>query len=99
MDYFINFFEHIDSWQRTLLAMGGLVFFWILEGFVPLVHFSYSKMRHACPNLFLTFTTLLVNLSFAYVLVRSSEYVSQNRLGLLQSCSPGCVWIMAKMAV
>jgi sterol desaturase/sphingolipid hydroxylase (fatty acid hydroxylase superfamily) len=72
--------------------MGGLVFFWILEGFVPLVHFSYSKMRHACPNLFLTFTTLLVNLSFAYVLVRSSEYVSQNRLGLLNAL-PMPLWL------
>jgi sterol desaturase/sphingolipid hydroxylase (fatty acid hydroxylase superfamily) len=52
-------------------------------------------VRHACPNLFLTFTTLLVNLSFAYVLVRISEYVSRNGMGLLNAFPmPLCLYIL-----
>ncbi|MBS1918070.1 MAG: sterol desaturase family protein [Bacteroidetes bacterium] len=78
-----DFFQHIHSWQRTLLLVAGLVFFWIIEGIIPLFSFKYNKARHTGLNLFFTLTTLIVNFAFAYVTVMSAEYFSHYHIGLL----------------
>jgi sterol desaturase/sphingolipid hydroxylase (fatty acid hydroxylase superfamily) len=83
MERIINFFEHIESWQRSLLVAGGILFFWIIESFIPLFSFRYKKIQHAGLNIFFTITTLIVNFSFAYLIVRASEYTNQHKLGLL----------------
>jgi sterol desaturase/sphingolipid hydroxylase (fatty acid hydroxylase superfamily) len=83
METLIQFFEHIQSWQRSLILAGGLLLFWILEGVVPLFRFRYRKLRHAGLNLFFTLTTVLVNFAFAYLIIRGSNYGSQHKIGLL----------------
>ncbi|HLY69547.1 MAG TPA: hypothetical protein VKR53_07440, partial [Puia sp.] len=60
MGKLIYFFEHIQSWQRTLILVGGILFFWIIEGIFPLVHFNYKRFRHAGLNLFFTLTTIVI---------------------------------------
>jgi sterol desaturase/sphingolipid hydroxylase (fatty acid hydroxylase superfamily) len=83
MERLISFFDHIQPWQRSLLLAGGLVFFWIREGFFPKFHFRYQKFRHAGLNLLFTFTTLLINLAFAFAILRVSQYGSTRHYGLL----------------
>ena len=83
MEKIIFFFQHIQSWERSAMLIGGLVLFWIAEGLIPLFAFSYKKWRHAGLNLFFTLTTVLINLVFAGLIVRGSDYTSQHRLGLL----------------
>ncbi len=83
MEKIINYFEHIRSWERTLMLVGGIVFFWALESFIPLFHFQYRKVRHAGLNIFFTLTTVIVNFAFAFLVVKSSDYSQQHRTGLL----------------
>ena len=83
MEKIIHFFEHIQSWQRSLLVAGGLLFFWVIEGFMPLFRFRYNKFRHAGLNLFFTLTTVLVNFAFAVLIVKGSDYTSHHKIGLL----------------
>jgi sterol desaturase/sphingolipid hydroxylase (fatty acid hydroxylase superfamily) len=83
MEKLIYFLEHIQSWQRTLILVGGIIFFWIIEGIVPLVHFGYKKFHHAGLNLFFTLTTIVINFAFAFLTVRGSDYTSQHKMGLL----------------
>lgn len=83
MDSFIAFFEHTPTWFRVTMLLGGVLFFWILEGLVPLFATSYKKYRHAGLNLFFTLTTALINLGLASVLVLSADYVSRNELGII----------------
>ncbi|HTS44865.1 MAG TPA: sterol desaturase family protein [Puia sp.] len=83
MEKMISFFEHIESWQRTLLVMAGIVFFWVIESFIPLFHFHYNKFRHAGLNIFFTATTLIINFLFAYFIAVSSSYTYEHKLGLL----------------
>lgn len=64
--------------------MGGLLFFWIIEGVIPITKFQYNKLRHAGVNLFFTFTTALINLGFAFVIIKSSDWAVANKFGLLQ---------------
>ncbi|HTI11389.1 MAG TPA: sterol desaturase family protein [Puia sp.] len=83
MEQLVHYFEHIPSWQRSLILAGGLLFFWVLEGLVPLFQFRYRKVRHAGLNLFFTFTTILVNFAFAALIISASHYSSQHKTGLL----------------
>jgi sterol desaturase/sphingolipid hydroxylase (fatty acid hydroxylase superfamily) len=45
--------------------------------------FNYNKYRHAGLNLFFTFTTVVINFGFAFLIVLASDYASKNKIGLL----------------
>jgi len=80
----IDFFQDIPSWQRTMILAGGLVLFWILEGIMPIVRMAYNKPRHLGVNVFFTVTTLVVNVSFAAVIVMASDWTVRSGFGVLQ---------------
>lgn len=83
METITQYFETIPSLDRTLILVGGLTFFWLLESAVPLFRFSYQKWRHASLNLFFTLTTIVVNFVLAFLLVKASEWTVVNQFGLL----------------
>lgn len=78
-----NYWAHIPSSHRSLILVCGLLFFWILEGAVPLSRLSYQKWRHAGPNLFFTFTTVVVNFAFAYLIIETCFWTSAHHFGVL----------------
>ena len=80
----MTYFETIPSLHRSILLVGGLSLFWILEGSVPLIKFDYSKWKHALPNLFFTATTVIINFLLAFLLLTTSDWTSANGFGLLQ---------------
>ena len=84
MDELINYFQNIPSLHRTLLLAGGITFFWLIESFIPLFHFTYNKWKHAGINIFFTFTTLIVNFAFAMLIILTSNWCLNNHFGLLQ---------------
>lgn len=83
LENFIQYFEHIPSLHRALILAGGITFFWLLEGVIPLFGFGYNKWKHASTNLFFTATTILVNFAFALLIVKASDWVVANRFGFL----------------
>lgn len=83
MNQIVEFFESISPLTRSLILAGGLVFFWVLEGIVPLFRLRYQKVRHAGLNLFFTFTTVVVNFAFAFLIVKASAWAVDQQLGLL----------------
>jgi len=83
MQDFLNYFETIPSLHRSLILVGGLTFFWMLESAVPLFKFKYKKWRHALPNLFFTLTTIIINFVLAFLLLKSSDWVMDNNFGIL----------------
>jgi sterol desaturase/sphingolipid hydroxylase (fatty acid hydroxylase superfamily) len=83
MQDFLNYFETIPSLHRSLILVGGLTFFWLLESAVPLFKFKYKKWRHALPNLFFTLTTIIINFVLAFLLLKSSDWVMGNNFGIL----------------
>lgn len=83
MQDFLNYFETIPSSHRSLILVGGLTFFWLLESAVPLFTFKYKKWRHAIPNIFFTLTTVIVNFVLAFLLFMSAEWVMANNFGIL----------------
>ncbi|MFD1614180.1 sterol desaturase family protein [Gelatiniphilus marinus] len=83
MDTLLQYFETIPPLHRGLIIVGGLTFFWLLEGAMPLFNFNYKKWKHAVPNIFFTITTILVNLPLAFLLLLTSDWVSVNNFGIL----------------
>ncbi|MEN1785193.1 MAG: sterol desaturase family protein [Bacteroidota bacterium] len=83
MEAIINYFEHIPPLHRSLILVGGILFFWMLEGVVPLVSAPYKKWRHALPNFFFTLTTILVNFPLALLLLKTSDWTVSNGFGVL----------------
>ena len=84
MERIISYFEHIPSAHRSLILVGGIAFFWLMESIVPLVRFDYHKPRHASVNFFFTLTTILVNFTLAFILVKTSDWAVAKQIGLLQ---------------
>ncbi|MAH82230.1 MAG: sterol desaturase [Flavobacteriaceae bacterium] len=79
----IEYFENIPSIHRAVILVGGISFFWILEGTVPLFAFRYKKWKHAFPNLFFTFTTIIINFLLAFLLLYTSDWVVENEYGFI----------------
>ena len=83
METLINYFESIPSIHRSLILVGGITFFWLLEYAVPLFRFDYKKLKHAWPNIFFTLTTIIINFTLAFLLLKTSDWTVANSFGLL----------------
>ncbi|MGL6067152.1 MAG: sterol desaturase family protein, partial [Sediminibacterium sp.] len=84
MEQIVQYFSTIPSLHRALILAGGITFFWMIEGIVPLFNFRYSKWKHASINIFFTITTIVVNFAFALLIVKTSDWAIANKFGLLQ---------------
>lgn len=99
METIINYFETIPSLHRSLILVGGITFFWILEGALPLFKFNYKKWKHAFPNLFFTFTTIIVNFSLAFLLLKSADWVQVNEFGIINWLPEMPLWLYVILGV
>jgi len=84
MDIIITYFETIPSAHRGAILAGGIAFFWLVEYAAPLINFDYKKIKHAWPNIFLTFTTIIVNFILAFLLVMASDWTIASSFGVVQ---------------
>ncbi|MFW0737109.1 sterol desaturase family protein [Flavobacterium sp. T12S277] len=84
MNDIIAYFSTIPSSHRSLILMGGITFFWLIENTFPLFHLQYRKWQHAGINFFLTFTTIVVNFVLAFILIKTANWTTVNNFGLLQ---------------
>lgn len=84
MESIIEYFSNIPSSHRSVILVGGIAFFWMIESAIPLIRFDYSKWKHALINIFFTLTTVVVNLSLAFILLLAADWVVANEFGLLQ---------------
>ncbi|MEJ7738887.1 MAG: sterol desaturase family protein [Chitinophagaceae bacterium] len=83
MDQFLQYWEHIPNSHRVMILMGGMIFFWLLEGYYPLFRFSFKRYKHAGVNLVFLSTTILLNLIFGITTIKICDWVMRNDIGLL----------------
>jgi len=83
MEKIITYFETIPALHRSIIIVGGITFFWLLEGILPLVRFEYKKWKHAVPNIFFTITTVLVNVTLAFLLLKTADWTAENNFGII----------------
>ncbi len=99
LENFINYFETIPSEHRSLILVGGLALFWIIESGVPLFKFKYNKWQHALPNLFFTLTTVVINFALAFLLYETSKWVEANNFGIINWLPDMPLWLYALLGV
>ncbi|MEK9787509.1 MAG: sterol desaturase family protein [Flavobacteriaceae bacterium] len=99
MESVIAYFETIPSLHRSILLVGGLGLFWILEGSFSLVDFNYKKWHHALPNLFFTATTVVINFLLAFLLLQTSDWTLQAEFGLLYWLPELPLWLEVLMGI
>ena len=99
MEHLINYFETIPSLHRSAILVGGLTFFWILEGTFPLFRFGYNKWKHALPNLFFTFTTIIINFVLAFLLLNTADWVGVHNFGILNWLPEMPLWLYITLGV
>lgn len=96
----IDFFQTLD--QHPLLRMSilvaGLLFFWMIEGSIPLLGLKYrkNKVRHAAVNFGFTIIHLLIHTFLAIIIIKLSDWCLQYQFGLvywLNAGITGCIII------
>ena len=99
MEVIFTYFETIPSSHRSILLIGGITFFWLLEGALPLFNFNYKKWNHALPNLFFTATTILINFSLAFLLLKTADWVQFNDFGIINWLPEMSLWLYILLGV
>lgn len=95
MEKIIAFFQTLE--QHPLLRMsflvGGLLFFWVLEGAIPLyrLHYKKNKLQHALINFSFTIIHLIIHTLLAILIVKLSDWCLQNKFGLVHWLNTGVV--------
>ena len=93
METIIDYFETIPSLHRSIILVGGISCFWILENTLYLFKFKDKKWEHAVPKLFFTFTTVIINFVLAFLLLNTSDWVNDNEFGILNWIPDTYLWI------
>ncbi len=92
----INYFQTLDGhpFQRMALLVGGLLFFWIIEGAIPLLPLRYkkNKFRHAAVNLGFTIIHLVIHTALAVLIVLLADWCNKQSFGLVYWLHANILW-------
>jgi sterol desaturase/sphingolipid hydroxylase (fatty acid hydroxylase superfamily) len=93
MNTIISYFTTIPSSHRSLILVGGITLFWLIENAFPLFKFNYKKWNHAGINIFFTVTTVIINFLLAVILLQTANWSVSNNFGILQWLPELPLWI------
>jgi sterol desaturase/sphingolipid hydroxylase (fatty acid hydroxylase superfamily) len=83
----IEYFQTLEQrpLERMAFIVGGLLFFWIIEGAIPLMKPTYkkNKWRHAGINFSFTVIHLIIHTFLAVIIVLMSDWCRSNGFGLV----------------
>lgn len=89
----LEYFETLDQHpgQRMAYLVGGLLFFWIIEGSIPLLQPTYkkNKLRHARVNFSFTVMHLIIHTFLAVLIVMLSDWCRSQNFGLVYWTNAG----------
>ncbi|RZJ53962.1 MAG: sterol desaturase family protein [Flavobacterium sp.] len=93
MNEIIAYFSTIPSSHRSLILVGGITFFWLIENTFPLFQMKYKKWNHAGINFFFTFTTIIVNFILAFILIKTASWTTEHDFGILNWLPQIPIWL------
>ncbi len=92
----IEYFSTLEQrpLERMAILVGGLLFFWIIEGAIPLLPMSYrkSKVRHAAVNFGFTVIHLIIHTFLALIIIFLSDWARDNQFGLVYWLNASVLW-------
>ncbi|WP_035648922.1 sterol desaturase family protein [Flavobacterium sp. ASV13] len=93
MNNIIIYFSTIPSSHRSLILVGGITLFWLIENTFPLFQMQYKKWHHAGINIFFTLTTIIVNFVLAFILIKTAAWTTENHFGILEWLPEIPIWL------
>lgn len=93
MNEIITYFSTIPSSHRSLILVGGITIFWLIESTFPLFKMKYKKWNHAGINIFFTLTTIIVNFILAFILIKTAAWTTENQFGILNWLPKIPIWL------
>ncbi len=80
--------------ERMAILVGGLMFFWFLEGAFPLITASYkkNKLRHAGVNFVFTVIHLIIHTGLAVIIVLLADWCAKAQFGLVYWMKANIFW-------
>lgn len=98
----ISHFETLEQrpLERMAILVGGLLFFWIIEGAIPQLpmHYKKSKLRHAVVNFGFTLIHLIIHTILAIFIIKLSDWCKTQKWGLVYWFNNG-VWMTIIVSV
>lgn len=95
LHHMIQYFQTLEHrpLQRLLFLTGGLLFFWVIEGAIPLLPMRYkqNKWRHGAVNVAFTIIHLIIHTFLALLIIKLSDWCLQKQFGLLYWLKAG-IW-------
>lgn len=89
----IQYFETLEQHplQRMAILVSGLLFFWIIEGSIPLLQLQYkiSKIKHAATNFGFTVIHLVIHTFLAVLIVMLSDWCRLQQFGIVYWLNAG----------
>ena len=86
-DQLIQHFQDLEQrpLERMAFLVGGLLFFWIIEGAIPLFPLRYkkNKLRHAAVNFVFTVIHLIIHTLLAVLIVALSDWCLSTQTGIV----------------
>jgi sterol desaturase/sphingolipid hydroxylase (fatty acid hydroxylase superfamily) len=86
-DKIIDYFSTLEHrpLERMAILVGGLLFFWIIEGAIPLLqlHYKKNKLRHAGVNFGFTVIHLIIHTLLAILIVMLSDWCKVQSFGMI----------------
>ncbi len=83
----IDFFQTLDQHPvlRMSMLVAGLLFFWVIEGSIPLLALVYrkNKLRHAAVNFGFTVIHLVIHTFLAIFIIQLSDWCLRQEFGLV----------------
>lgn len=92
-DSIISYFQTLEErpLERMAILVGGLLFFWIIEGAIPLLtlHYKKNKLQHAAVNFGFTIIHLIIHTLLAILIVTLSDWCKAEGWGLIYWLNAG----------
>ena len=92
----IHYFQDLEQrpLERLAILVGGLLFFWILEGAIPVFSLRYrtTKLNHAAVNFAFTVIHLIIHSLLAIVIVRLSDWCQSHSFGIVHWTKANIGW-------
>jgi sterol desaturase/sphingolipid hydroxylase (fatty acid hydroxylase superfamily) len=93
MNSIIEYFSTLENrpLERLAFLVGGLLIFWVIEGFIPLMQMQYKKTRyrHAAVNFGFTVIHLIIHTFLAIIIVLMSDWCNRSNFGLVHWLNAG----------
>jgi sterol desaturase/sphingolipid hydroxylase (fatty acid hydroxylase superfamily) len=92
----IHYFQDLEQrpLERMAILVSGLLFFWILEGAIPVFSLRYrtTKLNHAAVNFAFTVIHLIIHSLLAIFIVRLSDWCQSHSFGIVHWTKANIGW-------